>query len=96
MDKHGISNFMKGNGYNDSEPDQYLPILQYFDLDGDLKLKYHDFLQLVLTCEKAELRAEATQRPSQAMTEFDELPKRLEGTIANLIVKERAMHEVWE
>lgn len=44
---------MTGNGYNDSEPDQFLPILQYFDLDGDLKLKYHDFLQLVLTCEKA-------------------------------------------
>ena len=96
IDKNGISDYMVSNGFNDCEPDAFLPILQYFDLDGDLKLKYADFLQVVLTCERPDLRAETTQRPSQMMTEYDELPKRLESTMANLLVKERAMHEVWE
>jgi len=32
-------------------------MIKYFDLDGDELLNYHDFLQMVLPCDDAYLRA---------------------------------------
>jgi hypothetical protein len=39
-------------------------MIDYFDLDNDRKLNYHDFLQVLLSCDDGFLRSAATQRPN--------------------------------
>ena len=38
-------------------PEDFCNTIRYFDLDGDGKLNYHDFLQMLLPCDDAYLRA---------------------------------------
>ena len=39
------------------EPEDFTNTIAYFDLDSDGKLNYHDFLQMLLPCDDAYLRA---------------------------------------
>ena len=43
-----------------SQEDDFKTMIKYFDLDGDNLLNYHDFLQLLLPCDDAYLRAAVT------------------------------------
>lgn len=45
-------------------PEDFIFMVTYFDLDGDGKLNYHDFLQILLPCDNPYLRSAATQRPN--------------------------------
>jgi Ca2+-binding EF-hand superfamily protein len=57
-----IVNFMRENGImNTTEADFYF-IIKFFDSDEDGKLNYPDWLQIVLPCTNAKVRATATQR----------------------------------
>jgi hypothetical protein len=51
---------MRENGYRELEPVDFTQMIRYFDLDGDDKLNFHDFLQIFLPCEDTFLRAAAT------------------------------------
>lgn len=67
-------------------------MVTYFDLDGDGKLNYHDFLQILLPCDNPYLRSAATQRPNQELYPNEFLPMRVERAMSQLIYKEVKMH----
>jgi hypothetical protein len=51
---------MRENGFREFEPADFNSTIAYFDLDNDKKLNYHDFLQILLSCEDGYLRSSAT------------------------------------
>lgn len=63
-------------------------MIHYFDLDQDGKLNYHDFLQILLPCDDAFLRAAASQRPSNDLPRYEYLPMRVERALSQLFFKE--------
>ena len=67
-------------------------MISYFDLDSDKKLNYHDFLQILLPCDDAFLRAAATQRPNNDIPKCEFLPMRVERALSQLIFKEVRFH----
>ena len=67
-------------------------MITYFDLDGDGKLNYHDFLQVLLPCDNPFLRSAATQRPNQELHTNEFLPMIVERAMSQLIFKEVTMH----
>lgn len=48
---------MRENGYRELELTDFKQMIRYFDLDSDEMLNYHDFLQMLLPCDDAYLRA---------------------------------------
>ena len=42
------------------EPEDFIQLINYFDLNGENKLNYYDFLQMLLPCDDAYLRAAAS------------------------------------
>lgn len=63
-------------------------MINYFDLDQDKRLNYHDFLQILLPCDDAFLRAAASQRPNNELPRNEYLPMRVERALSQLIFKE--------
>lgn len=64
INKTSLCQFLRENGFRELEPNDFKSMIQYFDLDFDQKLNYHDFIQILLPCDDTFLRAAATQRPS--------------------------------
>ncbi len=87
-----ICQFEKENGYREVSPEDFIFLLTYFDLDGDGKLNYHDFLQILLPCDNPYLRSAATQRPNQEIFPNEFLPMRVERAMSQLIYKEVKLH----
>ena len=73
-------------------PEDFKNTITYFDLDGDGKLNYHDFLQIILPCDDAYLRAAVTQRPNNEMPRNEFLPMRVERALSQLLFKEARLH----
>ena len=73
-------------------PEDFRNTIKYFDLSGDNKLNYHDFLQIILPCDDAYLRAAVTQRPNNEMPRNEFLPMRVERALSQLLFKEARMH----
>jgi hypothetical protein len=67
-------------------------MIAYFDLDGDRKLNYHDFIQILLPCEDSFLRAAATQRPNNELPKGEYLCIRVEKALSQLIFREVRFH----
>jgi len=57
-------------------------MIAYFDLDGDRKLNYHDFIQILLPCQEPFLRAAATQRPSNRLPKGEYLCMQVEKALS--------------
>ena len=57
IDADQLTQFQRENGYRELEPGDFSQMIKYFDLDGDQKLNYHDFMQLLLPCNDSYLRA---------------------------------------
>ena len=55
-----ICHYLRENGYREINKEDIIYTVRYFDQDADLKLSYHDFLQIILPCDDAFLRAAAT------------------------------------
>lgn len=88
IDKKALCQFQRENGFREFDPEDFLSTIRYFDLDGDMKLNYHDFLQILLPCDDAFLRAAATQRQNNDVPRCDFLPMRVERALSQLIFKE--------
>jgi hypothetical protein len=88
LDGNSLCQFMRENGYRELDPNDFTQLITYFDLDGDNKLNYHDFLQMFLPCEDTYLRAAATQRPNNEIHRRDFLPMRIERAISQIVYKE--------
>jgi len=55
-------------------------------------LNYHDFLQILLPCDDAYLRAAVSQRPNNELPRNELLPMRVERALSQLIFKEVRLH----
>ena len=55
-----ICQFERENGYMEVSPEDFIFMINCFDLDGDGQLNYHDFLQVLLPCNNPFLRSAAT------------------------------------
>ena len=87
-----ILNFLRDNGVHSvTEADCYY-LVKFFDSDEDGRLSYPDFMQLVLPCDNASLRAAATQRPNQLITSSDYLTLDVERDLTKLIMAEIELH----
>lgn len=88
-----ILNFLRDNGvHNITEADCYY-LVKFFDSDEDGRLNYPDFMQMVLPCDNQSLRAQATQRPNQYISQFDYLTLDVERDLTKLIVAELDLHK---
>ena len=74
------------------EPTDFTNMISYFDLEGNSKLSYHDFLQILLPCDDAYLRAAVSQRPNNEMPRNEYLPMRVERALSQLLFKEARLH----
>jgi len=45
------------NGVDEANESDCYKIVKYFDSDGDFKLNYQDFLQVLMPCDSASLRS---------------------------------------
>ncbi len=88
VEKRALCQFMRENGFRELEPEDFGSLIRYFDLDGDRKLNYHDFLQILLPCDDAYLRAAATQRSNADLPRCEFLPMRVERALSQLLYKE--------
>jgi Ca2+-binding EF-hand superfamily protein len=55
-----LCQFVRENGFREFQKEDFSFLIKYFDQDGDQKLDYHDFLQILLPCDDAFLRAQST------------------------------------
>lgn len=92
ISKKSLCQFQKENGFRELEPDDFDTMIAYFDLDGDSKLNYHDFLQIILPCDDSFLRAAATQRPNGEIPKCEFLSARIERAMSQLLFKEVRFH----
>jgi Ca2+-binding EF-hand superfamily protein len=83
-----ICKYLRENGYRELEKDDMACMVRYFDSDEDMKLSYHDFLQILLPCDNAVLRADASQRPTFRIGKCDMLPVRVEQSLTTLLLRE--------
>jgi hypothetical protein len=92
-----VLNFLRDNGLSQqvTEADCYY-LVKFFDSDLDGQLHYPDFMQIVLPCSNAKLRAKATQRPNQDIKKFDYLTLDVEKDLAELLLNEIRMHRETE
>ena len=88
VDAESLTSFQRENGFRELEPEDFKQMITYFDLDGDKRLNYHDFLQILLPCDDAYLRAAASQRPNNELPRHEYLPMRVERALSQLIFKE--------
>ena len=88
IDRKSLCQFQRENGFRELETEDFNALVHYFDLDGDKKLNYHDFLQILLPCDDSYLRAAATQRPNNDLPKCEFLPMRVERALSQLIYKE--------
>jgi Ca2+-binding EF-hand superfamily protein len=88
IDRCALCQFLRENGFRELEPDDFTQMVEYFDLDKDKKLNYHDFLQILLPCQDPYLRAAATQRPSRDVGLGEFLPMKVERALSQLLFKE--------
>lgn len=82
LDSRQLCQFVRENGFRELEPSDFATMIAYFDLDGDKKLNYHDFLQVLLSCDDGFLRAAATQRPSHDVAGCQFLPCSVEKLLS--------------
>eukprot|EP00826_Nyctotherus_ovalis_P020599 TRINITY_DN16489_c0_g1_i1.p1 TRINITY_DN16489_c0_g1~~TRINITY_DN16489_c0_g1_i1.p1 ORF type:complete len:284 (-),score=52.77 TRINITY_DN16489_c0_g1_i1:9-860(-) len=82
---HEIHNFLKE--YKVSVADCRMLIMEY-DLDGDEKLSYKEFLKLVLPVTDSNLRAVVTQRDNKYSELKKQLPRNIRYSLSSLLITE--------
>ena len=83
-----ILNFLRDNSvYHVSESEAFA-LVQFFDNNGNNKLSFQEFIQIVLPCENNILRNITLDRPARRVTRYDHLPRDIELSITNILEKE--------
>ena len=83
-----VCNFLRDNGvYHVSEGEAHT-LVCFFDNNGNGRLSFQEFLQMLLPCEDNYLRNRTLDRPSRRCGRYDHLPRDIELAVANVIEKE--------
>lgn len=83
-----LVNFLRDNAVvHVSDPEAY-DLVKFFDSDGNGKLSFQEFIQMLLPCEDNVLRNITIDRPSIRVGRFERLPSDIELGIAAVITKE--------
>ena len=78
ISSHEIVNFLRDNSvYHVLESEAY-NLVQFFDSNGNGRLSFQEFLQMVLPCEDNLLRNMTLDRPSARIGRYDHLPRDIE------------------
>jgi Ca2+-binding EF-hand superfamily protein len=83
-----LINFLRDNSvYHVAESEMY-NLVCFFDSDGNRRLQYQEFIQMLLPCEDNLLRNMTLDRPSRRIARFEHLPRDIELAMVNVIEKE--------
>ena len=85
---HEIINFLRDNSVFHVSESEAFSLIQFFDSDGNNRLSFQEFLQILLPCEDNVLRNITLDRPSRRVGRYEYLPRDIELAIAQIIEKE--------
>lgn len=83
-----LGNFLRDNGIYHVLDSELGTLVQFFDSNGNQRLSFQEFLQIVLPCEDNYLRNRTLDRPSRHVGRYDYLPRDIELALATVIEKE--------
>ena len=83
-----IVNFLRDNSVFHVSESESFSLVQFFDSNGNNKLSFQEFIQMLLPCENNVLRNITLDRPSRRVTRYDHLPRDIELCLTNIIEKE--------
>ncbi len=87
-----ICQFVRENGMREFTREDCVYIVKYFATKSKTRLSYHDFLQIILPCDDAFMRAAVTQRPTYPLRRDEFLSRRVEKALTHLFTKEMKYH----
>ena len=83
-----LGNFLRDNGIYHVLDSELCILVAFFDSNGNGRLNFQEFLQIVLPCEDNYLRNRTLDRPSRHVGRYDYLPRDIELALASIIEKE--------
>lgn len=83
-----IVNYMRDNGIYHVAEGEAFSLVEFFDSDGNKRLQFQEFLQMILPCEDNLLRNITLDRPARRVARFEVLPRDIELALASVIEKE--------
>lgn len=83
-----IVNFLRDNSIYHVSDSEAFTLVQFFDNNGDCRLTFQEFLQMMLPCEDNFLRNLTLDRPSRRVGRYDHLPRDIELALATVLEKE--------
>lgn len=83
-----LANYLRDNGIYHCLESELQTLVSFFDSNGNGRLSFQEFLQIVLPCEDNYLRNRTLDRPSRHVGRYDYLPRDIELALATVIEKE--------
>jgi hypothetical protein len=83
-----LLNFFRDNGVHHVAEGEAFELIKFFDSDGNCRLTFNEFIQLVLPCEDMVLRNITQDRPGRRVGRFDRLPRDIEIAMTSVLEKE--------
>jgi len=83
-----LVNFLRDNAVVHVSDGEAYDLVKFFDSDGNGKLSFQEFIQMLLPCEDNVLRNITIDRPSIRVGRFEQLPRDIELAMTAVIVKE--------
>lgn len=83
-----LVNFLRDNGVAHISEGEAYNLICFFDSDGNKRLSFQEFIQILLPCEDNVLRNITIDRPSVRVGRFDRLPVDIEHAVTAVLEKE--------
>lgn len=83
-----LVNFLRDNAVLHVSDGEAYDLVKFFDSDGNGKLSFQEFIQMLLPCEDNVLRNITIDRPSIRVGRFEQLPRDIELGMTAVITKE--------
>ena len=80
--------FLRDNGVHHVSESEAYELVKFFDSDGNCRLTYDEFIQILLPCEDMVLRNITIDRPSRRVARFEMLPRDIEVCMTAILEKE--------
>ena len=88
MSPDEFCNFLRDNAVYHVSISEAHSLIEFFDSDGNKRLTFQEFLQMLLPCEDNLLRNITLDRPSRRCGRYDNLPRDIELAMTSVIEKE--------